>query len=166
MKRLHFIFIKYFLFLFIIVFLFTGCDLFEGENGDMSTISGYLGTSRAFQVDGHNVTHVMAINPETKESKYSEVGPNGVFHLDVEKGYPWTFLFLDDEQVGIDMLISAFKSDSLDSLAVTKEAKKNIDLGSLNVKNKAAAINKYFMRKVDCVVVWLDETKNKKRLSF
>jgi hypothetical protein len=79
------------------------------------------------------VTHVMAVSPTSQNAErvLSPVAGDGSFSLAVDPNRPYVLVFIDSSQTGPDMILGAFESNTLDSLAPLTEGE--ADLGSVTI---------------------------------
>ncbi len=117
-----------------------------GGDGDPTgggfQISGRVGALSGLRIAGTgNVSHVMAVNPETAspDRRIDEVASDGSFTLDVAPGNPYVLVFVDDSQVGLDMIVGIFRANTLDTLAAAPGTEGGADLGEVGIDGEGVA---------------------------
>lgn len=117
------------------------------------TISGSLASANVMGFAKHNgvramttktITHIMAISPQTSspERYVSAISTDGSFSLGIKAGAPYVFVFIDENQVGDDMIVGIFdpgdNTSGLDTLVPATEGG-SADLGTVTVDGTSQA---------------------------
>ncbi|MBI3610163.1 MAG: hypothetical protein HY204_05615 [Nitrospirae bacterium] len=108
-----------------------------GISGTLSSVN-VSGKSRAglFNTSApvnQTVTHVMAVSPTSQNATrvLAPINSDGSFTLNVNPNRPYVLVFIDSTQTGAGMIVGAFESNTLDSLAPLTQGE--TDLGTVSI---------------------------------
>ncbi len=113
-------------------------DVFRVEGNVGAPIRRSARPGQRNLIGPRTVTDVLALDPSSQrfERRLAEVASDGSFQLDLAPDRLWLLTFLDRNQVGEAMLVSVFRSDTLDTLVAT--ASGTLSLGDVSVTSSTA----------------------------
>src|SRR5580765_293993 len=101
------------------VLVLGGCGM-SGQDFTVSgRVAGMTASRRTDAAPERQITHVMAVDPETASPHRSiaQVGGDGSFTLTVEAGRPYVFVLVDSTAIGADMAVAIVRAQTLDTLS-------------------------------------------------